>query len=205
MNEVTYNLDDFIGVFDGYFGDSLCDNYVDHFKMLEDRGFVVPREEKHRHEVSDKSVSLLRTSFEGSSVPANYILKDFGDIFWSQCANVYSKEYSILRKMAYHTIVDAKIQKSIEGDGYHVWHCEDEGGRDVHRNRLLVFSLYLNDDYDGGETEFLFQKKRMKPQKDRLLIWPAQFTHTHRGNTVLKGNKYLLTGWVEFSNQWIDV
>ena len=73
-----------------------------------------------------------------------------------------------------------------------------------HRNRLLVFSLYLNDGYEGGETEFLFQKKRMKPQKDRLLIWPAQFTHTHRGNTVLKGDKYLLTGWVEFSNQWIE-
>jgi hypothetical protein len=199
-----YSIDEFIGVFDGYFGDNLCDRYVDHFKTLEESNLTVPREGKPKHEISDESVTLVKTNFlNRSSSPINYILKDFSDVFWNRCVPLYSKEYSLLDIMSYHTIVEAKIQKSSEGDGYHIWHCENEGAA-PHRNRLLVFSLYLNDGYEGGETEFLFQKKRMKPQKDRLLIWPAQFTHTHRGNTVLKGDKYLLTGWVEFSNQWIE-
>jgi len=200
-----HSIDDFIGVFDGYFGDLLCDKYIDHFKMLEEGGFTIPREGRRRHEVSDKSVTLFKTNFEQSSAPANYILGEFDKVFWPECANVYSSKYSILEDMSYHTIVDSKIQKSSAGDGYHLWHCEFGGHVPVHRNRLLAFSLYLNDDYDGGETEFLFQKKRIQPQKDRLLIWPSQFTHTHRGNTVLSGDKYLLTGWIEFSHQWTEI
>jgi hypothetical protein len=57
--------------------------------------------------------------------------------------------------------------------------------------------LYLNDVEEGGETEFLYLKKRIKPQQNRLLIWPAGFTHTHRGNPPLSNNKYIITGWVE--------
>jgi len=56
----------------------------------------------------------------------------------------------------------------------------------------------LNDVEEGGETEFLYLKKRFKPIRDRLLIFPAGFTHTHRGNPPLSGDKYILTGWVEF-------
>ena len=57
--------------------------------------------------------------------------------------------------------------------------------------------LYLNSVTEGGETEFLYQKRRIKPQQGRLLIFPAGFTHTHRGNPPLSGNKYILTSWVE--------
>ena len=115
--------------------------------------------------------------------------------------SLYSKEYSMLNTMESHIIAEAKLQKTIEGEGYHIWHSEDMG-LNSQRSRLLAFSLCLNDDYEGGETEFLYQKRRIKPKKDRLLIWPAQFTHTHRGNTVLKGTKYILTGWVEFASPY---
>jgi hypothetical protein len=58
--------------------------------------------------------------------------------------------------------------------------------------------LYLNDVEDGGETEFLYQRMRVKPKQGTLLIWPAGFTHTHRGNPPLSNNKYVITGWSEF-------
>jgi hypothetical protein len=58
--------------------------------------------------------------------------------------------------------------------------------------------VYLNDIEDGGETEFLYLSKRVKPVTGRVLLWPAGYTHTHRGNPPLKDTKYIITGWVEF-------
>jgi len=39
---------------------------------------------------------------------------------------------------------------------------------------------------------------RVKPKQGTLLIWPAAFTHTHRGNPPLSNVKYITTGWIEF-------
>jgi hypothetical protein len=64
--------------------------------------------------------------------------------------------------------------------------------------RMMVFSLYLNDVAEGGETEFLYVKKRISPKAGRLMIWPPGFTHTHRGNPPLTEEKYILTGWLEY-------
>ena len=33
-----------------------------------------------------------------------------------------------------------------------------------------------------------------------MLIWPAQFTHTHRGNPVYNCTKYVATGWIEYAD-----
>jgi hypothetical protein len=82
------------------------------------------------------------------------------------------------------------------GEGYHFWHCENAAMKA--RNRILAFMVYLNDVAEGGETEFLYQKCRFKPEKNTLLVWPSQFTHVHRGNPPLSNDKYVITGWVEY-------
>lgn len=64
-----------------------------------------------------------------------------------------------------------------------------------HSARVAVWMFYLNDDFEGGETEFLYYKKRINPSKGTLLIWPAGLTHCHRGGLVLSGTKYVITGW----------
>ena len=65
------------------------------------------------------------------------------------------------------------------------------------RNRFIVVSLYLND-VKGGETEFLNQSLRVEAVKNRFVMFPATYTHIHRGNPPLSGTKYIITGWVEF-------
>ena len=56
--------------------------------------------------------------------------------------------------------------------------------------------LYLNDIPEGeGETEFLWQGLRVQPKAGTMLIWPAFYTHTHRGNAVYSCSKYIATGW----------
>ena len=56
---------------------------------------------------------------------------------------------------------------------------------------------YLRIPEEGGETEFLYQSKRIISEVGKTLIWPASFTHLHRGNPPLKGEKYYITGWFE--------
>ncbi len=84
--------------------------------------------------------------------------------------------------------------------GYPYWHCElyprDPGCETLHRH--LLWTIYLNDDFDEGETEFLFQQRKIRPSTGTLLIAPAGFTHTHRGNRPQGGDKFIATSWVLF-------
>ena len=58
---------------------------------------------------------------------------------------------------------------------------------------------YLNDIEDGGETEFFYQKLKVKPQKGLTLIWPVDWTHTHRGVPSMTEEKIIATGWYYFA------
>jgi 2OG-Fe(II) oxygenase superfamily len=84
--------------------------------------------------------------------------------------------------------------------GYPYWHCElyprDASCETLHRH--LLWTLYLNDGFEEGETEFMFQQRKVKPQTGSLLIAPAGFTHTHRGNRPQGGDKFIATSWILF-------
>jgi len=84
--------------------------------------------------------------------------------------------------------------------GYPYWHCElypkDASAETLHRH--LLWTIYLNDDFDGGETEFLFQQRKIAPRTGGLLIAPVAFTHTHRGNRPQGGDKFIATSWILF-------
>ena len=84
--------------------------------------------------------------------------------------------------------------------GYPYWHCElyprDAGCETLHRH--LLWTLYLNDDFAEGETEFLYQQRKIVPRTGSLLVAPASFTHTHRGNMPKGGDKYIATSWILF-------
>ena len=88
---------------------------------------------------------------------------------------------------------EQNIQKYIEGGGYHQYH-QEHGPR--HSLRMLVWMLYLNDSKCG--TEFPQWNKIVKAKQGRLVIWPAFWTHVHRGVTPNKGTKYIATGWFNY-------
>ena len=84
--------------------------------------------------------------------------------------------------------------------GYPYWHCElyprDAQAETLHRH--LLWTLYLNDDFAEGETEFLYQQRKIAPRTGSLLIAPTAFTHTHRGNRPRGGDKFIATSWILF-------
>lgn len=84
--------------------------------------------------------------------------------------------------------------------GYPYWHSEisPKADSDDNLHRVLLWTIYLNDAFDEGETEFLYQRRKIVPRTGSLLLAPAGFTHTHRGNKPKNGNKYIATSWVLF-------
>jgi hypothetical protein len=64
---------------------------------------------------------------------------------------------------------------------------------------VLAFLYYLNDVEEGGETEFFYQGIKTKPKKGSLVIFPAGFTHTHKGNVPFSDDKYVVTSWLMYN------
>ena len=91
------------------------------------------------------------------------------------------------------------LQKYVAGQGgYPYWHCEQYPRRDNGEalHRAVLWTIYLNDGFDAGETEFLYQQRKVAPRTGSLLIAPTGFTHTHRGNRPEGGDKYIATSWI---------
>ena len=84
------------------------------------------------------------------------------------------------------------LQKYFADSGaYPCWHCE------LHPSPRM-WTIYLTDNFREGETEFLYQRRKIAPKTGSLLIAPTAFTHTHRGNMPKGGDKYIATSWVLF-------
>ena len=186
--------ENFIGIFKNSFSKEFCEKYINVFETYKKSGLTFRR---NKTEITDESISIPGSVFDNLqsiNLPF-YFMKEFSDIFFP-LYDQYASKFSILNRVSKHAIYDFKLQKTCPGEGYHVWHTEHESK--VTRDRLLVFTVYLNDIEEGGETEFLYIKKRYKPTQGTCLIWPSGFTHTHRGNSPLTKDKYIITGWLEY-------
>ena len=67
---------------------------------------------------------------------------------------------------------------------------EEQGGM-----RLISALLYLNDDFEGGETHFYHQDFRCVPKKGRMVFFPSSYTHPHQSCPVKNGTKYAVVTW----------
>lgn len=189
--------DNGIALFDGYFSAELCNSYINFFNEKEKLGSAYNRWTSNQmlpHMMEDSSIDLCNNS-ELDITNREYIAP-IQNTFWEECYKEYAKKFSILTSFEKHGINIIKIQKTEPAQGYHVWHTEVNGQSNC--RRLAAFILYLNDVEEGGETEFLYLKRRIQPKQGRLMIWPSGYVHTHRGNPPLAGTKYIMTGWIEF-------
>ncbi len=82
------------------------------------------------------------------------------------------------------------------GEGYPHMHIE-AGGLDT-CDRLITWMIYLNDVKQKGETAFPYQDVYCKPERGKIVLWPAGYTHPHCGIISPYEDKYILTGWFNF-------
>lgn len=192
---MSYEIKDFIAVYKNAFSQEYCENVIEHFEENLKHGYGITRQHEtnslHKTSIDDTAIFCGKSKILDSNFHAH-----FNDTFWGNLYPKYSENFSALLDSGRHAIYENKLQKINIGQGYHIWHYES-ANRET-SNRLLTYILYLNTVEEGGETEFLYYPRRIKPTQGTLVLWPAGFTHTHRGNPPLSGTKYIMTGWVEF-------
>lgn len=190
--------DDFIEIYDNVLTQEECQHIIKYFEEMQNLDLVFNRQDVSdslKHEKDDETCFLFE--------PDTFLLEKTHPIiqialkkFWG-CYQEYAKKYSILMKSAPHGTLSARLQKTKPGGGYHIWHYETQTGK-LWTGRFITYMIYLNTVPVGGETEFLYQNCRVNAVEGRIVIWPAGFTHTHRGNQPIGKDKYAITGWVEF-------
>lgn len=195
-------VEDFIGIEENAFTSEYCEDVIQSFNEFEEQGLAYSRQQAENG-ISpllkkDKSIDTTLV-FSHSSLATKSLKNNLGqvflDIFWEKY-NGYCSQIPGMASIKEDVYIwTNKCQKTEVGGGYHIWHNENSSR--MNNNRLASYILYLNDVEKGGETEFLHQHKRYKPKQGTLVIFPAGFTHTHRGNPPLSNTKYIITGWVE--------
>jgi len=193
---MKYYFDQHIGVFENALEDNYCDEIVDvFFKHLP---FAKNRLIIEGADPLDKTDLVL----SGTEILSDNQVNHLYEIIYQQLLPLYMvKYYSVKEKNFLLPLIiqDYKLQKTSPSEGYHVWHSEwSPEPTQIHR--FLAWTLYLNDVEEGGETEFLHQRKRISSKKGTVCFFPAYFTHIHRGNPPLNKDKYIATGWVSFDD-----
>jgi hypothetical protein len=198
IDKNTFELEgyhkDFIGVYQKVLSEERCKEIIDKMEFhMENNPSEIRngKEQFPKAENRRKDYQIFANKvFGGVSQEINKIL----DV----CTKVYADEFFILKNLPQIRSDEIKLQKTPPKGGYHVWHCESDCKK--HGDRVLAWTLYLNDIPDGeGETEFLWQGVRVKPRAGTVCIFPAAFTHAHRGNPVYSCDKYIATGWYTFN------
>ena len=173
-------MEQFIREYPNVLNDALVDHLID---LIEDNQNWRPRADQHR---KDKQVPIEPFWPEiGIDINRRLIERTLGN---------YLREFPVLTA---DTDVDwtsgiTILQKTSPREGYHTFHCENMGWTGA--PRAIAWMVYLNNVEEGGETEWLYQQKKIKPQRNLAVLWPGSWTHLHRGNPPMS-DKYVLTGW----------
>ena len=183
--------DDFIGIYKKYAPDRFCDDLINLFEHT-----LNGKKEEYRF------CSPLRVDFQillDQIEDHPLLLTNETNSVLERASTEYRNKYSASLGTMNYSSWRIKLQKTPIGGGFYNWHCED--GDFNLATRVLVWAIYLNDMPEGeGETEFLYYHKRIRPCKGDVVIFPAAFTHTHRGTPPLSTEKYIAPGWWSFTN-----
>jgi hypothetical protein len=192
--DLEYSHQFFIGSYDDCLDEEECNTLIDFFENREQKHYGSNQIKEYKHlGRNDISINLLR--FKDDPKISSIVEKLRESI--DNSILIYKDVFFTYNQVLSDQLVNPhiKMQKTPPRGGYHVWHCELTDISSI--DRSLAWIMYLNDVPDGeGETEFLWQGIKIKPKRGRCVIWPAHFTHVHRGNPVYTTDKYILTGWI---------
>lgn len=109
----------------------------------------------------------------------------------------YINEFPFCNTSRFQIVEPLSMQWYPKGGGFKEWHTERLNALPGTAHRHLVFMTYLNDVPDGG-TEWYHQDLYVPAKKGYTVIWPADWTHFHRGRVSHTSEKQIITGWFAY-------
>jgi hypothetical protein len=178
---------DFILEIPGAFSPEICRQMIERFEAdpRVERACVGPRYE-YRPETRTGEVLQISRFPEWRDLDQVFVKSI------SECLNAYRKEFDALNTI---NLADEgyMLAKQREGDKFD-WHIDVDSRRFADRQFCAFW--YLSDVEEGGQTEFWYQNRSIKPEQGKLAFFPAFWTHKHRGAPVIRGVKYTARAWL---------
>ena len=176
---------------------SLCDELIEYFELNQAKqkkgvtGTGLDPKRKDTIDIVMRPKEII--------LPENKIFKKYFEKLF-ECHSDYISQWPFIKNIALKFEVGSfNLQRYTPGQHFKRIHTERSGIGTLHR--VFVFMTYLNDVEEGGSTYFSHYDLEIKPKKGLTLIWPAEWTHAHRGNILNAGKKYIITGWINFTNE----
>ena len=188
-------METFIRIWKNFVAREVCDKIIERFEyhlnrqdlqhLVQNNNWVNSKCRK------DQSIFLQHEQYKESELCG--IIGNAID----KCAAQYVEEFGHIKEQYITHRKCFKLQKTPQYGGYHIWHHEQFADDNLESHtRELVWTLYLNDMPIGeADTEFMYQHAKVQPTVGTICIFPAAFTHLHRGLTVYSYPKYIATGW----------
>lgn len=193
-----------------YIPENICDDLVKFYHDNPQRQVLGhmfnPERGRHVDKTKKDSTDLSFFRFKEFQEIDDKVMADYF-FFLEMTLREYEYKYTRVSNLDTFGITEpVNLQGYAPGGGAKMWHCEragysgdkkkngDSGSEYYELARCLVFMTFLNDVPDGG-TEFMYQHTIAPAKKGLTIIWPSDWTHTHRGQIDYKNEKYIITGW----------
>jgi hypothetical protein len=135
--------------------------------------------------ITDKQLTChpqdpLRRAAESLQTGLDAIIEDFRG------------RYSIIPLESQHTV----LLRYEEGNKFHN-HIDDH----PKFPRVVSLSLFLNDDFEGGELEFKEFNLKIKPEAGEIVVFSSGFPYMHQVHPLIKGIRYAVVKWYDYAKK----
>ena len=184
------NLNWYTRTYPNFLDDELCDAYVQMFEETL---------EKDAEEVNKTSICTGPVRPDGHQICGNCNCQRMNPMGFDRFEHLNTLAMSKFTKVIDNYKKDVSLHKrflcdSGEQFGNHVDVLSREGAK-----RFLILMVYLNDNFDNGETEFPVFGDKIKPEKGKLVVFPPLWQYMHRGNPPTNGYaKYFIMTYLNY-------
>jgi len=201
-------MESFIYVKKNSICDDLCDEIINNFENEPKKhdGITIGGLQKHIKNTTDFIIPTnCEMWYKIHKCLLKELTKNIEQYIDSLCYDEY-KMSSQNSKMDY-TPLDKQniiffnfmVQRYIKNEGKYIYH--NDFNIDLKKNvyRVITYLWYLNTVEEGGETVF-WNDYKIKPEKGKLILFPANWSFPHCGKMPISSNKYIITGWIYYKN-----
>ena len=190
------DVPNFIEIYENVLDENTCNLIINEFDQMWKNSAKIINKPSNNHEIPVIEHADVGYRTDQSLFAENYSPEAYMAVNKALEVGLkkYAEKYAAIKQYKGLLNQTVKIQRTPIRGGFHSWHFEQipkENGQ-----RALVWTLYLNTLPEGdGESEYLYQGIKVRPEAGKLVIWPTTFTHLHRGNPPYTCTKYIATGW----------